>query len=420
MEHMINEHLIVDEPEMAENQFSKFTGCELDWGKVNEYVNSNTAATIHYLDENLKMSDKERAMFVWVDIGARNGSGKPIFLSLLNRDGYYSGHFLGTGEYLVNGMCNRNVYRGKTYRDNFHRFEKKFSRAEQKRGYMPKPVFDRPAEKLIRPNTGSVEDINNAVNEERPTILKEFDTKMSAVTEEIYADLLFPTWNSVEGLDTYIKVIGRRIPQLLETGRTEYLLQNKLGNVIVNTGLMDIYGTDFLILYRKYAKQESYKAYRIMQSRIDYEEEGFTREDSSKELKPITFFEAGEALFSAAYEDFDINMRCLKHIVEERRDRFPERLQSESSDRIARTVVEALRIGLKIQERDPGYARAIYTDGRISWLLPLRIETLFTEEPELALVMRKEGGYFQLKTILPYDGMLKDRITSTGLYRKSW
>ena len=52
--------------------------------------------------------------------------------------------------------------------------------------------------------------------------------------------------------------------------------------------------------------------------------------------------------------------------------------------------------------------------------MPFHINTDLLEEPELVLIIRKNHEFFEVKTILPYDDKMKDRITSLSLYSKLW
>ena len=58
--------------------------------------------------------------------------------------------------------------------------------------------------------------------------------------------------------------------------------------------------------------------------------------------------------------------------------------------------------------------------GTISWLMPFHIKRTLIEEPELVIVIRKVDEFFEIKTILPYDDEIKDRITASALYSKIW
>ena len=56
----------------------------------------------------------------------------------------------------------------------------------------------------------------------------------------------------------------------------------------------------------------------------------------------------------------------------------------------------------------------------MTWLLPMHVNADFTEEPELVMVICKMDEFYEVKTILPYDNDLKDRITALSLYSKLW
>ena len=58
--------------------------------------------------------------------------------------------------------------------------------------------------------------------------------------------------------------------------------------------------------------------------------------------------------------------------------------------------------------------------GTISWFMPLHIDAPLSEDPELVMVVRRSGDFYEIKTILSYDDELKDRITALSLYSKLW
>ena len=245
---------------------------------------------------------------------------------------------------------------------------------------------------------------------------------LSNVTEAIYGRLLFPNWKSMKGLDRYIKIIGARITQLVDAGRTEYFVANKTKSAIVNTGMMDLFGNDFLVLYRYYEKYKTYIAERVIESKQDYLNYGFTKEQSMMQIEPISFFDEKEEVFNPKKEDFDINQNCLIHIIQERRERFPESIRSQSDSKIAGQIMNALERGIKMQRRDRSFAKASYSgkSGTISWFMPLHIDAPLSEDPELVMVVRRSGDFYEIKTILSYDDELKDRITALSLYSKLW
>ena len=104
------------------------------------------------------------------------------------------------------------------------------------------------------------------------------------------------------------------------------------------------------------------------------------------------------------------------------RERFPESIRSQSDSKIAGQIMNALERGIKMQRRDRSFAKASYSgkSGTISWFMPLHIDAPLSEDPELVMVVRRSGDFYEIKTILSYDDELKDRITALSLYSKLW
>lgn len=419
MEFLICNDLIVDETDLIENKFYELTSVRFNWNEMKNFVNEEKERKVFYFDSELKRrmeSDKE-IIYAWVDTGYTTNEGETIFISLVNYAGYYSGHFIGTGKYLCNGLCNRSPYMTKKFRTNFQKFMKKYHQIKTTRRLQyDENESSEDTVLYVNRDVSIVENDNSQIEVEDAKCEKQ----LSAVTEEIYSNLLFPSWKTIEGLDTFIKIIGRRINQLVEKKRTGSFILNKLGSAIVNTGLMDIYGNDILVLYRKHLKLENYVAYKVITGKRDYLDEGFSVEQINDQIKPLSFLDNNEQVFRPTLEEFDVNMRCLNHIVEERKNRFPPKFYNEPTEYVASFIIRALQEGLKIQERDSSYARPIYSDGKVSWLLPLRLGTKITEEPELVMVVRKVADFYEIKTILPYGDEVKDKITAMALYRKLW
>ena len=425
MEYKLDERLIIDDPEMAGRAFAKAAGRELDLSKTSEFISKEPETKVFYFNPVMERRDADGkdTWAAWIDSGETNEKGEPIFLSVIKHDAYYSGHFVGTGQFLVNGICSRNIYNGKKIEDNYRKFRKKHEVIRTRRKDQWRPRYEplsTPCTMTASYDAGSVEPVYPVKKPEPQTGSMEPESGMSAITEEIFRDLLVPSWKDIRGLNTYIYVTGRRIGQLVRAGREEYFVKNKIGNVIVNTGLLNTYGRDILVLYRHFLKDDSYVAYKVVTGKAMYTEEGFTKEDASIRISPISFFNPGEEVFRAAMEDFDIDSRSLNHIVDERRARFPEEYRDMEAAEVVAKIMGALEIGLRLQERDPSYVKPIYTDGKVTWLLPLRLKASYNEEPELVMAIRKSGEYYQVKTVLPFDDSTKDKITALSLYRNNW
>lgn len=433
-EFFINQELVVDNPLKAEEHFAKLVNGKVPvWDDIKKFTEFHKFANVYYFDSNLIRQAKcnEDTVYVWIDTGYDTKNEEPIFLALIKAQYCFSGHFVETGKNLLNKLCEHNEHNRKTYQDNYRKFSRTYDGIKVKERNIPAEAIEVEqdiTEVIIQKPSLESNDIADKIFEanqveECEIIENEFSSiKPSEITEEIISELLFPHFKSPSGLEWFLKVIGKRIKQLIELGQTEYFVMNKIESVIVNTGLMSVYGTDYLVLYRKYITNGNYIAYKVITGKSDYLREGFSVEQSNICIKPISFFdkEKDKYLPSISMKEFDLKIKSLKHIIEERKHRFPEKLQNETSEYIANIVISSLKQGLMIQQRDNTFARAIYSGTKISWLIPLRLGAKVTENLELVMVIRKCEYFYELKTILPYDDEMKDKITAVSLYKEMW
>ena len=101
---------------------------------------------------------------------------------------------------------------------------------------------------------------------------------------------------------------------------------------------------------------------------------------------------------------------------------MPEEVQKMSDEEIADKIHKSMEMGIEMLQKDITYARPTYS-GRtksLAWLFPFYVNRGINEEPEMVLLVAKNGDYLSVKTILPYDDCIKDRLTSMALYRKVW
>lgn len=164
-------------------------------------------------------------------------------------------------------------------------------------------------------------------------------------------------WNSKKGLERYIKILGKRITQIVDNNFTEhetdYYVMNDIKSVVVNSGLINTMGLDYMIQYRYYVGQKTYIAYKLIESKKDYLENKYTKEQAMKKLKPIMFLEnnTSQEILNATMDDFDISQKALLHIIEERRERFPEEIQNEDPELITKYILNALPYDDEIKDR---------------------------------------------------------------------
>ncbi len=174
------------------------------------------------------------------------------------------------------------------------------------------------------------------------------------------------------------------------------------------------------MIYRYYESCKSYKLYKIVEGKVDCIENNFDIDQVSRKLLPI-HFDNDDTKLSVFIEDYDINLKSLNHIIEERKERFLESIQNKDSRYIKMIVMNSLKLGLRMQSYDLEYVKNIFSNRRFrSWVLPFYMDKSIYEEPDLVMIIRKNDMFFEIKTILLYDDYLKNKIVSMSPYCSSW
>lgn len=166
-----------------------------------------------------------------------------------------------------------------------------------------------------------------------------------------------------------------------------------------NIGLISVYGGDIVIL-ADLDEAGIITNRAVVQSKTQLMREGF----KSTEILPISFYQdRKELIFSATAEDFDLNdFGRMKHIIKQRRERFPEKFHSMPEDELFSKLRSSLEFDLKMTARNPYWASPFYNirQDEIQYLLPLFMGSL-SEEPSLAMVIGKGEYFYEVRTVLP-------------------
>lgn len=413
----INDNIIITGVEQVIKNLERCVGFEVKIEDIIAHIETNKNV-FFYIDNKLNSSMCEQAdsLYVWIDTGLKNGK-KPIFISLVRKQNVYEGYYVGDAERLAESMVAFNPIHRKNIYVNLPRFKDKFNKKQESHvnGVIKETV--RTSNVIFR----FVKSENDKKDEKDSVDKKE---KIRDLYTEIFNSLLINNWKSIKGLERFIKIIGCRVEQLIDAKKDEYYILNNIKSVVVKTGLLDKFATDILVLYKWNVKYNGYVAEKMIKSKKELVEEGFKKSEIQKNIKTITFFDGDEVLKGVRMEDFDLNSECLKHILEDRKDRFPQEFSGFTTDFFAGKLRESLAMGLKILEHDIHYAKPSYSakTKSITWFMPLYVYRSLSEKPELVLAIRMDSEqiYYEVKTVLPYNDEIMDRITALSLYGTSW
>lgn len=221
--------------------------------------------------------------------------------------------------------------------------------------------------------------------------------------------LIKEPWNAGKDyhlLANFISIAERKIHNENEKGIEKNFRWNAgKDKIIFNSGLLDFYGNDILIMEDFDGAHFSNK--QIVESKMDIETNGF----SADKLLPLKLYtDKEELIFEAEISEFDIgNQRRLEHILKERIGRFPSSISNLSLDVLCQKLKSSLEFDLKMCERDYKWAVPIYSPKYdcIQYLLPYHINTSVSEVPELVLVVGKRHSYWECFTVLtPKDAYM--------------
>ena len=438
----LGENIIIDDTNLLKENVMFVIQKEIDLKEVKNFVESEEN-TIFYFDERMSLQSKDsmrKVKYVWIDSGYRTRDNQTLFISMVYYPDYniIKGHFIGTAKYLGKKISIYSKGLKNTILSNISdRFLPKYMQKADRRKiqYLYKATdYSEPKEKgfLIDQSLFSNIEIKN--NEEmsnndefkqpnierEPENLNDQSYMLTKSVKEIYDNLLYSNLRTMTGLERYLKDLGTIVNNYIRENKTDYYVINNQKKLIINKGLMDKYGTDILVLYRYHIKYDHYCPYSIIHSKQDFLMEGFKKEDSSKKLKPLKLLQ--DEKFQSNIDDFDISHHSLVHIIEQRYTRFPEALRDLPQSIIVSKLIGAIERGLKMQERDCTFVKPLYSNTRnaIAWVMPFHVEADLSSDPELVLVIDKSKDFYEIKTILPYNDEIKDRLTELSLYRNLW
>ena len=123
MDHMIKEKFIVTDGEKVTDEIYRVTGLDIEIDQIIENISSEES-NIYFFDKDLseKPENEKDVILAWIDTGIKVNGNEPLMISLLKRSDYFSGYYVGTPSYLVNGMCRKTLYSEKKLRSNLLKF----------------------------------------------------------------------------------------------------------------------------------------------------------------------------------------------------------------------------------------------------------------------------------------------------------
>ena len=180
--------------------------------------------------------------------------------------------------------------------------------------------------------------------------------------------------------------------------------------VLFNTNLINKFGHDLIIVGN--VLEISYNTYitepQISPSKMELRKMGF---DSSEPMPPTFFNDINEIIFHSDW-DIDQDITKYEHIIEERKERFPEKYRVLTADDLGQRLDNAINLAKRIAQRNYKFIVPMYYPAkkRIQLLMPIYLETSYTSRPDFALVLtpHAQEKLYTPETILGLDEVYQD------------
>lgn len=181
---------------------------------------------------------------------------------------------------------------------------------------------------------------------------------------------------------------------------------------LFNTNLINKFGDDLIIVGSLLEISNKYylSELEISPSMMSLKKMGF---DTSKNPNPPKFFkDINEIIFHCDDWEIDKDLEKYEHIIEERKERFPEKYQELATDDLGRRLNNAIQLAKKIAQRNYKFIVPMYypTARRIQLLMPIYLETSYSSHPDFALVLTPHADekLYTPETILGLDEVYQD------------
>lgn len=350
---------------------------DVDVEKINERAmdSSNIRYFKNYMTTELRSTEKRKAENMMVDTGYQSkfNSEDNVYILLSKGRNNWVGGIVGTESYLKEKSLSN--------KDSSGIFKKKYSDA-----------FKNEPEKI------------------------ETSTKSAKTTCETLIECLPDEFKQNKDIASfavkYINLMCDRAMDMLEDGMSEYYVMDADMTMIVNIGLLNKRKFPIHMLLK--VNDTVCTPVEIIRNEAEYKVRISKLGSDGVLVKPIPIYKSirDSVMNLCEYEcDFDFESG-FEHIVNDRRDRLPDKIADLPDYLIHHYIKESFQIALKLQATDYEYSLAIYpirTKG-VSYVFPLITDFDSGMKHECYVIISKnKEGIWSPKTILTREQYLYNR-----------
>lgn len=410
--------------------------------EINKKVSRKSASL--YDEEYCKVSPSSgQAVYKWVDLGFVDAHGNTLYAQFIRTpDDKYVGCKIGTSDELIHynhrNPCEKYIPKNEDEKD-----VEMIESEKQEEVVIIKELEDKEEIKVER--EVKVEKVTKEVKNKKSSSKaknsndrgSDLSNKRSSISCEkscnfykaLYDRMLIKDgWNLDEPtLRNYIELIITRLNYLLKTNQSlgRFLIYNNSNSLILfNCGLLDKFGNDIHVITSVMSDDcFSFTDMRLSDGKSYLVANDFSPSSLLTNLVRVDFFDNNaDRYFDVNLNQIDTsNFIRIKHCIDERRNRFPDKFKSWTDDALCKDVVKAIEFGLRINKTDKDYIKPMYNMkyNTIHYIIPYHVGGRFSGKPELGIILAQyDDDFWQIMTILEYSECIKN-IRSISLYSEN-
>lgn len=208
-------------------------------------------------------------------------------------------------------------------------------------------------------------------------------------------------------LKSYLEnVLARLIKEHKEGRKGKIVFSKDKKYVMFNTNLLDKYFHEVIVVGDSEDTDGEIHIKNPFRStsRIKLRKMGF--DENASALPPQFFEDVNEVIFQTSWE-IDRDFDTFTHIIEDRRDRFPDEYHNMSTEELATKFDNAIDFAVALAQRNYKFIVPMYRpqEDKIQLLMPIYLTGTYSIRPDFALILTpdKELKMYDPETILPLD-----------------
>ena len=208
-------------------------------------------------------------------------------------------------------------------------------------------------------------------------------------------------------LKSYLENVLNRLKKEYQDGDNRKIVFSKDSKyAMFNTNLLDKYFHEVIIvgeIDRVDGEIQIRNPFRST-SLVKLLKMGF--DENARALPPQFFNDVNEVIFQTSWR-IDRDFDTFTHIIEDRRDRFPEEYHNQSTEELAKKFDNAIDFAVALAQRNYKFIVPMYRPqiDEIQLLMPIYLRGTYSDRPDFALILtpNQELRIYEPETILPLD-----------------